>query len=821
MESQDSSQETQPEVPQPDLPGRPSRDLLAQLIPLHPTADYVDVMTVPFSFGRLKTSNFVINDKRISATHCILTKKQAQIYIEDKSTNGTYINQRVLGKGKSMKLNTGDIVAFVEKDGYGTFSYVFYDVCAPPSTSEKVLKEYAVECVLGNGNFGVVQRVKRVSSGESFAMKVIDKMKLAASYNKMDENNTLMEVHILKILRHPNIISVVEVCDTPRYVYLILELANQGELFEKIFNQGCYSEREGKQVFRQILDAIAYLHDNKIAHRDLKPENILLHNNNGETVVKVSDFGLAKILGEFQSTRTLCGTPMYVAPEMLAHSRFLQGDKTVAPEAKNGYGIEVDAWSLGCILYIILSGRPPFNDPIPKDLFERIAAGDYEMTEDPWQRISSDAKDLISKLLVVDPAKRLTVRGALTHKWFAEVSSVPLYSDASKPKTDRSSRPDKTDKYAKSGKTDDKLDKHNKSDKLDKSYKAENHDKIDDSPQKREDSFDPPLHKRDDSFDPPKNLNENESYRTSLKPQSRQNSENRENIENMKLSNDRLNTPETDKTKERNEDPNDEMDRDSEGDVSKNTKRSNFVFKEPIRDKTEKRTEETKRSSERAPHDGSVVKTMDRPQRSSRDPAESNAVRTESRTESRTSTDRSHRHKPMSEIDPIVFSKEPSKSPRHPSKDGKKETKSVHSVFALPTTPSTKISPHKSPKKSSPITRGINTRRLEFTHSPTQEKLPSKEAKTSAQKDLPVVGYIDKASKDKHSSSSSSSSKRFSLSSQSRKLDFLHKPRTESLLTGSGSGDDEAKKRKLIKGDDCVVIDDDESRRTGKKQKEH
>jgi len=109
----------------------------------------------------------------------------------------------------------------------------------------------------------------------------------------------------------------------------------------------------------------------------------------------VADFGLAKILGEFQSTKTLCGTPMYVAPEMLAHSRFLQGDKTVAPEAKEGYGIEVDAWSLGCILYIILSGRPPFNDPIPKDLFERIAAGQYELTEDPWPRISSEGYSLV------------------------------------------------------------------------------------------------------------------------------------------------------------------------------------------------------------------------------------------------------------------------------------------------------------------------------------------------------------------------------------------------------------------------------------------
>jgi serine/threonine protein kinase len=228
----------------------------------------------------------------------------------------------------------------------------------------------------------------------------------------------------LQKIKHHNIISIIDVIDTPRHLYIILEFANDGELFEKICDKGYYAEAEAKDVCKQILHAVSYLHERNITHRDLKPENILLDTRDGESTIKVTDFGLARLIGEAEIATTLCGTPMYVAPEVLLHGLNIQGDPS-ASSAQHGYGKEVDMWSLGCILYVLLSGRPPFDCVNSMGLWEKIRLGQYDFAGDRWARISAAAKDLISKMLIVDPSKRYTVKQALQHPWFVKHKNLP------------------------------------------------------------------------------------------------------------------------------------------------------------------------------------------------------------------------------------------------------------------------------------------------------------------------------------------------------------------------------------------------------------
>jgi len=184
-------------------------------------------------------------------------------------------------------------------------------------------------------------------------------------------------------------------------LYLVLELMTGGELFDRIVEKEHYSEMEASETIRPIVDAIRYCHSMGIIHRDLKPENLLYGSRDESAIIKISDFGLARFLqGELATTA--CGTPGYVAPEIL--------------NAK-GYGKEVDYWSIGIILYILLCGFPPFYEENNAELFAKIKEGKFEFPSPYWDDISDSAKDLISSLLVVDPASRLNADSILTHPW--------------------------------------------------------------------------------------------------------------------------------------------------------------------------------------------------------------------------------------------------------------------------------------------------------------------------------------------------------------------------------------------------------------------
>jgi len=192
-------------------------------------------------------------------------------------------------------------------------------------------------------------------------------------------------------------------------VYLLTELLTGGELLDAVLEKGHYSEGDARLCFMKLLEGLAYLHTKKIAHRDLKLENLLLDRKDDISTVKIADFGLAKRAAE-STMETICGTPQYVAPEVILG---IPGNK---------YTFTVDLWSAGVILFILLGGYPPFYDEHEPRLFMKIRRGQYSFDDPVWAKVSDLAKDLIRKLLTTDPDKRLSADEALKHEWFKDVS---------------------------------------------------------------------------------------------------------------------------------------------------------------------------------------------------------------------------------------------------------------------------------------------------------------------------------------------------------------------------------------------------------------
>jgi len=266
-------------------------------------------------------------------------------------------------------------------------------------SEESVLNQkYEVKKELGRGAFSVVKLAINKKTKEKVAIKVIDRSNVGKDYEK----NLLMEMEILQRVHHPNIIQLHEMIEEDNKIYFAMELVTGGELFDRIVEKGSYTEEDAKVLVRKIVSAIEYLHDMNIAHRDLKPENLLVKSIADDTEVKIADFGLSKIIDEQKMMQTACGTPGYVAPEVLN---------------AEGYDKEVDMWSIGVITYILLCGFPPFYAETVPEVFEQILKAEYDYPEEYWGEISAEGKDFINHLLVVDPKDRLTAKQALEHKW--------------------------------------------------------------------------------------------------------------------------------------------------------------------------------------------------------------------------------------------------------------------------------------------------------------------------------------------------------------------------------------------------------------------
>uniref|UniRef100_A0A8C9XSZ5 Calcium/calmodulin-dependent protein kinase type IV n=1 Tax=Sander lucioperca TaxID=283035 RepID=A0A8C9XSZ5_SANLU len=254
---------------------------------------------------------------------------------------------------------------------------------------------YTLSTELGRGATSIVYRCEEKQTQKPYAIKVLKKT--------IDKKIVRTEIGVLLRLSHPNIIQLKEIFETDTDIALVLELVTGGELFDRIVERGYYSERDAAHVIKQILEAVAYLHDNGVVHRDLKPENLLYADLSLDAPLKIADFGLSKIIDDQVTMKTVCGTPGYCAPEILRG---------------NAYGPEVDMWSVGVILYILLCGFEPFFDPRGDQyMYSRILNCDYEFVSPWWDDVSLNAKDLVSKLIVLDPHKRLSVREALQHPW--------------------------------------------------------------------------------------------------------------------------------------------------------------------------------------------------------------------------------------------------------------------------------------------------------------------------------------------------------------------------------------------------------------------
>jgi calcium/calmodulin-dependent protein kinase I len=200
------------------------------------------------------------------------------------------------------------------------------------------------------------------------------------------------------------------------YFYIVLELVTGGELFDRICQKDHYSEREARAVFKQMVSGIATAHQRHICHRDLKPENVLLSSKTDDTTIKLADLGFAKILPAANSLMmTPCGTPGYVAPEVIA-------------SPARGYSAACDVWSMGVILFILLVGKPPFHSDRDdqNELFDQIRTGRFSMSPQDWSSVSEPAKDLVRRILVVDPARRITAHAILNHPWMrSDASALP------------------------------------------------------------------------------------------------------------------------------------------------------------------------------------------------------------------------------------------------------------------------------------------------------------------------------------------------------------------------------------------------------------
>jgi len=267
-----------------------------------------------------------------------------------------------------------------------------------PIIKEKksIKEEYDFGEELGRGGFSVVVKATKKETKEVFAVKIIEK-----NLSSDEEYQLLQrEIDILKKLTHQNIISLKDVYDEKETIYLVMELVQGGELFDQIVSRGTYSEADAANIVRQILDAVAYMHDNGIAHRDLKPENLLCSGDEHNTI-KVTDFGLSKDFST-ASLRTSCGTPDYVAPEVLKGQPY---DNTV------------DIWSIGVITYILLCGFPPFYGNTDQQIFEKILRVEYDFPSPDWDHISVEAKQFIKSILVPEPSKRPSAIEAMEMDW--------------------------------------------------------------------------------------------------------------------------------------------------------------------------------------------------------------------------------------------------------------------------------------------------------------------------------------------------------------------------------------------------------------------
>ncbi|XP_024367051.1 SNF1-related protein kinase catalytic subunit alpha KIN10 isoform X4 [Physcomitrium patens] len=278
-----------------------------------------------------------------------------------------------------------------------------------PVAVEYYLPNYKMGKTLGIGSFGKVKVAEHTPTGHKVAIKILNRRKVKS----MDmEEKVRREIKILRLFMHPHIIRLYEVIETPTDIFVVMEYVKSGELFDYIVEKQRLGEDEARRFFQQIVSGVEYCHRNMVVHRDLKPENLLL---DSKWNVKIADFGLSNIMRDGHFLKTSCGSPNYAAPEVISGKLYA--------------GPEVDVWSCGVILYALLCGSLPFDDENIPNLFRKIKGGIYTLPS----HLSPGARDLIPRMLLVDPMKRVTIPEIRQHPWF--LNHLPRYLAVPPPDT--------------------------------------------------------------------------------------------------------------------------------------------------------------------------------------------------------------------------------------------------------------------------------------------------------------------------------------------------------------------------------------------------
>jgi len=267
---------------------------------------------------------------------------------------------------------------------------------------------YEMHDKINEGSVATVYECSNRKTNERYAVKIIERESSDVNKKKgnyMKEEAVLQEVAVMQNLDHKHIVKLIDFFEEEDQYYLVIDLLRGGDVFDRIIDIEQYTEKDARDLAKVLLKAIQYLHEKGIAHRDLKPQNLLLSSAEDDSDIRIADFGHACRVHAPQSITTRCGTPTYVAPEVL---------KNIP------YDESCDLWSIGIILYIMLCGYPPFMEDTQAELFMKIRSGDYEFLSSDWDHVSVDAKDLIKGLMQVNPLKRLTAKQALKSKWIHE-----------------------------------------------------------------------------------------------------------------------------------------------------------------------------------------------------------------------------------------------------------------------------------------------------------------------------------------------------------------------------------------------------------------
>nr|CAI5856578.1 unnamed protein product [Callosobruchus analis] len=392
-----------------------------RLISCLPQLNSIDLVHPTLTLGRSDQCDIVIyKSKFLPSQLLFISKKHFVIeqdpddplvtYITDLSKNGTYLNDCLIGRNKRVILQSNDCIAIGEKLKvyiFKSMNYIGNENYLPEAYKNK----YELTHFLGKGACGEVRLAYDKYTCIKYAMKKITKGRDTASqmHNINHPNRIYMEISILWNLSHPLVVRMESMVETEEDVFIVLEYVRAGELSKRLSSNSNMSEANVKFLFYQIVLAIQYLHSSGVTHRDVKPGNILMVSEDPYTLIKLTDFGLSSVSEGYHLMKTMCGTWHYIAPEII--------DPCIVE-----YDKQVDVWSMGVVLYYMLSKTLPFNADEKSTLGKMIISGTYNMIGPAWYEISDYAKDLVKQMLVVDPQKRISVDGILNHPWIKKDS---------------------------------------------------------------------------------------------------------------------------------------------------------------------------------------------------------------------------------------------------------------------------------------------------------------------------------------------------------------------------------------------------------------